>query len=48
MLLEKLRSQGIAEALEAIGYDCERIFGGLPRRRKSFMPLIPGEKFPAL
>ena len=29
MLLEKLRSQGIAEALEAIGYDCERIFGEL-------------------
>ena len=29
MLLEKLKSQGIAEALEAIGYDCEKIFGGL-------------------
>ena len=29
MLREKLRSQGIAEALEAIGYDCERIFGEL-------------------
>lgn len=30
MLLEKLKAQGIAEALEAIGYNCEEIFGTLP------------------
>lgn len=29
MLLETLKSQGIAEALEALGYDCKEIFGGL-------------------
>ena len=29
MLLEKLKNQGIAEALEAIGYNCEEIFGNL-------------------
>lgn len=47
MLLEKLKSLGITDALEALGYDCEKILEDFPRRRRSCMLLIPGERFRA-
>ena len=39
MLLEKLEQEGIKKELEALGYNCEEIFGGCMRP-------IPGRRFP--
>lgn len=46
MLLEKLKSQGITEALEAIGYDCEKIFGGLSPETEEIYAAYSWSKVP--
>lgn len=46
MLLEKLEQEGIKKELEALGYNCEEIFGGLKERRTGCTRPIPGRRFP--
>ena len=46
MLLEKLKSLGIAEALEALGYDCGKIFGGLAPETEELYASYSWRKIP--
>ncbi len=46
MLLEKLKSQGITEALEAIGYNCVEIFGGLSQEAEELYASYSWRKVP--
>ena len=46
MLLEKLKSLGITDALEALGYDCEKIFGGLSPETEKLYASYSWRKIP--
>lgn len=46
MLLEKLKSLGITDALEVLGYDCEKIFGGLSPETEKLYASYSWRKIP--
>lgn len=46
MLYEKLQASGITEALTALGYDCEKIFGGLSKEAEELYASYSWRKIP--
>ena len=46
MFYKKLQASGITEALTALGYDCEKIFGGLSKEAEELYASYSWRKIP--